>query len=68
MYLCLTNDLAYNKDELGLRSLTASGSKAAAYNEVCTRSSCQWKSDGGKDGYVEDSAEQWMIITKYTDL
>lgn len=53
---------------LGLHSLRASGATAAAnadgVSERCLKRHGRWKSDTAKDGYVDDSLEKKLFITK----
>ena len=63
--------LGYNPDEFGLHSLRAGGATAAANNGVPDRllkRHGRWKSDATKDGYVEDSAERRLEVTKRIGL
>ena len=60
-------DLGYNPDEFDLHSLRAGGATAAANSGVPDRlfkRHGRWKSDGAKDGYIEDSAEHRLEVTK----
>ena len=63
--------LGYDPDEFGLHSLRAGGATAAANNGVPDRlfkRHGRWKSDGAKDGYVEDSADRRLEVTKQIGL
>ena len=51
----------------GLHSLRLSGASLAAYNGVSDRlfkRHGRWKSDKAKDGYIEDSLESLLSVTK----
>ena len=64
-------DLGYNPDEFGLHSLRAVGTTAAANSGVLNclfKRHGQWKSKGPKDGYVEDSMEHRLEVTKNIGL
>ena len=64
-------DLGYNSDEFGLHSLRAGGATAAANSGVPDRlfkRHGRWKSDGAKDGYIEDTAEHRLEVTKNIGL
>ena len=63
--------LGYNPDEFGLHSLRAGGATAAANSGVPDRlfkRHGRWKSEGAKDGYVEDSMEHRLEVTKNIGL
>ena len=57
---------------LGTHSLRASGATAAAnaegVSERCLKRHGRWKSDSAKDGYVDDSVERKLFITKQMNL
>jgi len=57
---------------LGTHSLRASGATAAAYaegvSERCLKRHGRWKSDSAKEGYVDDSVERKLFITKQMTL
>ena len=64
-------DLGYNPDEFGLHSLRAGGATAAANSGVPDRlfkRHGRWKSEGAKDGYVEDSMDHRLEVTKNIGL
>ena len=64
-------DLGYNPDEFGLHSLRAGGATATANSGVPDRlfkRHGQWKSDGTKDGYIKDSVEHRLEVTKNIGL
>ena len=64
-------DLGYDPDNFGLHSLRAGGATAAASNGVPNRlfkHHGRWKSDSAKDGYIEDSMEHRMGVTKKIGL
>ena len=64
-------DLGYNSDEFGLHSLRAGGATAAANRGVPDRlfkRHGRWKSDAAKDGYVEDSLDHRLEVTKQIGL
>ena len=77
-YTCLRDlfkrkliDLGYQPDEFGLHSLRAGGASAAANAGVPDRlfkRHGRWKSDNAKDGYVEDSLERRLEVTKNLGL
>ena len=51
----------------GLHSLRSGGPSLAAYNGVLDRlfkRHGRWKSDRAKDGYIEDSLESLLSVTK----
>ena len=51
----------------GLHSLRSGGASLAAYNGVSDRlfkRHGRWKSDKAKDGYIEDSLESLLSVTK----
>ena len=56
---------------LGLHSLRAGGVTAAANNEVqdrCLKGHGRWKRSESKDGYIEDSIEKRLEVTKKLGL
>jgi len=56
---------------LGLHSLRASGATVAANSGVsdrCLKRHGRWKTDTAKDGYVEDSLDKKLSITKTLKL
>lgn len=56
---------------LGLHSLRAGGATAAAnagVSDRCLKRHGRWKSDSSKDGYIEDSFENRIEITKHLGL
>lgn len=57
---------------LGLHSLRAGGATEAAnaggVSERCLKRHGRWRSDTAKDGYVDDSLEKKLLITKKLKL
>lgn len=57
---------------LGTHSLRASGATTAAnaegVSDRCLKRHGRWKSDSAKDGYVDDSIEKKLFITKQLNL
>ena len=57
---------------LGLHSLRASGATTAAnapgVSDRCLKRHGRWKSDASKDGYIDDSIEKKLLITKKLKL
>lgn len=56
---------------IGLHSLRASGATAVArtsVNERCWKRHGRWKSDMSKDGYVEDTLDNRLNVTKSLNL
>ena len=57
---------------LGTHSLCASGAtvaaNAAGVSDRCLKRHGRWKSDTSKDGYIEDSVEKKLFITKQLKL
>jgi len=57
---------------LGLHSLRASGATAAAnaegVSERCLKRHGRWKSDRAKDGYIDDSLDKKLFITRQLKL
>ena len=65
------NQLGYVPDSFGIHSLRAGGATAAANAGVLDRlfkRHGHWKTDGAKDGYVEDSMEKRLKVTKQLGL
>jgi integrase len=58
--------------KLGTHSLRASGASAAVnfgkVSERCIKRHGRWKSDQAKDGYVQDSLEERLFISKHLEL
>ena len=55
----------------GVHSLRSGGVTAAANNEVgdrCLKRHGRWKRDESKDGYIEDSIEKRLHVTKSLGL
>ena len=51
----------------GMHSLRAGGATAAAYAGVQDRllkRHGRWKSEAAKDGYVKDSVQRWLEVSK----
>ena len=64
-------DIGYNPDKFGLHSLRAGEATAAANSGVPDRlfkKHGQWKSEGAKDSFVEDSMEHRLQVTKNIGL
>ena len=57
---------------LGLHSFRASGATTAAnasgVSDRCLKRHGRWKSDTSKDGYIDDSIEKKLLITKKLKL
>ena len=57
---------------LSTHSLRASGATTAAnaegVSERCIKRHGRWKSDTSKDGYIEDSVDKRLFITKQLQL
>ena len=56
---------------IGLHSLRASGATVAANSDIierCWKRHGRWKSDTAKDGYVADSLEHRLEVTKQLGL
>ena len=65
------DELGFQAVEFGLHSLRAGGATAAAVAGVPDRvfkKHGRWKSENAKDGYVEDSLEQRLSVTKNLGL
>ena len=63
--------LVANDLHLGVHSLRASGATTAAnagVSDRCLKRHGRWKSDCAKDGYIEDSLEQRLLVTKKLKL
>ena len=54
-------ELGYPAEAFGLHSLRAGGASAAANAGVSDR---RWKSDNAKDGYIEDSLDNRLLVTR----
>ena len=77
-YTCLRDlfkrklkDLGYQAEEYGLHSLRAGGASAAANAGVPDRlfkRHGRWKSENAKDGYVEDSLENRLEVSRNLGL
>ena len=73
-YTCLRDlfkkklkDLGYQPEEFGLHSLRAGGASAAANAGVPDRlfkRHGRWRSENAKDGYVEDSLDKTLEVSK----
>ena len=64
-------ELGYPPDRYGLHSLRAGGATAAANAGVQDRlfkRHGQWKSEGAKDGYVEDSITKCLSVSQQLGL
>ena len=63
--------LGYQEDKFGLHSLRAGGASAAANADVPDRlfkRHGRWRSEGAKDGYVEDALDKRLSATKHLGL
>ena len=63
--------LGYQADKFGIHSLRAGGASAAANADVPDRlfkRHGRWRSENAKDGYIEDSLEKRLSITKHLGL
>ena len=63
--------LGYQEDKFGLHSLRAGGASAAANADVPDRlfkRHGRWRSEGAKDGYVEDVLDKHLAVTKCLGL
>lgn len=52
---------------LGLHSVRSGGASGTArsdVNERCIKRDCQWKSDVSKDGYISDTFEKRLAVSK----
>ena len=64
-------ELGYPSTEFGVHSLRAGGATAAAGSGVSDRlfkRHGRWRSETAKDGYVEDSLEQRLLVTEQLGL
>lgn len=64
-------ELGHPPNQFGLHSLRAGGATAAANAGVQDRlfkRHGRWKSEGAKDGYVEDSTERRLLVSQQLDL
>ena len=64
-------ELEFPAVDFGLHSLRAGGATAAAVAGVPDRlfkKHGRWKSENVKDGYIEDSLQQWLSVTKNLGL
>ena len=65
------NQLGYNAEEFGLHSLRAGGTTVAANAGVPDRNfkrHGRWKSESAKDGYVKDSPQSRLSVSKRLSL
>ena len=63
--------LGYSPDSFGIHSLRAGGATAAANAGVPDRvfkRHGRWKTDGAKDGYIEDSVGKRLEVSKQLGL
>ena len=63
--------LGYPAEQFGLHSLRAGGASAAANPDVpdhLFKRHGRWKSENAKDGYVDDSVEKRLSVTKSLGL
>ena len=63
--------LGYSPDSFGIHSLRAGGATAAANAGIQDRifkRHGRWKTDGAKDGYIEDSIEKRLEVSKQLGL
>ena len=71
LFKAKVRQLGYPAEQFGLHSLRAGGASAAANADVPDRlfkRHGRWKSENAKDGYVEDSLEKWLSVTKNIGL
>ena len=64
-------DLGYPADSLGIHSLRAGGATAAANAGVSVRlfkRHGRWRSENAKDGYVEDTLEKRLSVSRQIGL
>ena len=69
---CIVKKLSLVAPELNIHSLRASGATVAAntsaVSDRCLKRHGRWKSDSSKDGYIEDSLEKRLYISKVLNL
>ena len=64
-------ELGHSPDRFGLHSLRVGGATAAAnagVQDCLFRRHGRWRSEGAKDGYVEDSAEKRLFVSQQLGL
>ena len=65
-------DLGYNTKEFGLHSFQAGGATAAAnaleLPDRLFKRHGRWKSESAKDGYIKDSEEQRLLVSRKIGL
>lgn len=57
-------ELGYPSEEIGLHSLRAGGASVAANAGVPFKKHGRWKSENAKDGYIEDSLESRLSVSR----
>ena len=71
LFKAKVKQLGYPAEQFGLHSLRAGGASAAANADVPDRlfkRHGRWKSENAKDGYVDDSVEKRLSVTKSLGL
>lgn len=71
LFKAKVKQLGYPAEQFGLHSLRAGGASAAANADVPDRlfkRHGRWKSENAKDGYVEDSLEKRLSVTRNIGL
>jgi len=71
LYMKKISDLGFPAQQFGLHSLRAGGTTAAANAKVPDRifkRHGRWKSENAKDGYVKDSLESRLMVSKSIGL
>ena len=71
LFLAKLTELGFDSTKYGLHSLRSGGATAAANEGVPDRLfkwHGRWKSESAKDGYVKDSREALMSVTKSLKL
>lgn len=67
-------ELGFPSEEFGLHSLRAGGATAAAgaagagIPDRMFKRHGRWKSENAKDGYVEDTLENWLSVSQSLGL
>ena len=65
------SQLCMDPSAFGMHSLWAGGATAAAGDGVADhlfKRHGRWRSESAKDGYVKDSLEQWLSVTKHLGI
>ena len=71
LFLKKINELGYDAGKFGLHSLRSGGASAAANAGVADRlfkRHGRWRSEAAKDGYVKDSQQSLMSVSKSLEL